>query len=458
MRVCILVCAVLSLSPITSQELGRTVPSHFPRRPAHGQLGRPIQLIANHFSIEIPTGSVYHYVVGIFSETAKETKVPEQKVLIHQHEDQQDSHRAPMDLEEDHRIQKIIIKIQYAVTVNLDALHGVFQNRVNNVPQEVIQAIDIVLRFFSDSRCVRTPADRSLHDNQYVRLNRELEGLRVKLKHLPYPRKYKVVKITREAAKDVCFESEGSQTSVADYFQSRYRRLSYPNLPCVQGGSPSHPVYIPLDVCELAVGQHCRKKLDENQTTEMIKRTAKSPAKRFQEIRQSVRDLVSSMDEYLREFGVKINTEPTQVMGRMLDPPSLDFENNTMCKPRYGTWELRGQRFYKAMSMTQWIVHNVSAIRLACSEMSPTETYEPPLTFIVVQKRHHTRFMPANDSDGVGKFRNVPPGTTHIASKLETCGVVSESSGGCGDAVLTTAEYVEAVKMLQELQASMYFV
>ncbi|KAK8780107.1 hypothetical protein V5799_018553 [Amblyomma americanum] len=54
----------------------------------------------------------------------------------------------------------------------------------------------------------------------------------------------------------------------------------------------------------------------------------------------------------------------------------------------------------------------VSAIRLACKELSPNETYEPALTFIVVQKRHHTRFMPANDRDGVGKCRNVPPGTT----------------------------------------------
>ncbi|XP_077491637.1 uncharacterized protein LOC144102200 [Amblyomma americanum] len=61
------------------KELERTLPSHFPRRPAHGQLGRTIQLLANHFSIEIPTGSVYHYDVDISSETAKETKVPEQK-------------------------------------------------------------------------------------------------------------------------------------------------------------------------------------------------------------------------------------------------------------------------------------------------------------------------------------------------------------------------------------------
>ncbi|XP_077503782.1 protein argonaute-4-like [Amblyomma americanum] len=409
------------------RELERTLPSHFPRRPAHSQLGRTIQLLANHFSIEIPTGIVYHYDVDISSETAQETKVPEQKkyrclstkinrivieLLVKKYRQdlancipafdgrknlytrRQVNFRErtfTVDLEEDQRSQKFIIKIQYVATVNLEALHGVFKKRVQTVPPEVLQAIDIVLRhspsinlapvgrsffrppgpkehndlgggrevwfgyytsvrpaqwkpmlnvdmsatafyeslplvdfmcrFLSDSRRVLTPADfRSLRDNQYVRLNRELKGLRVKVTHLPYPRKYKVVKITREPAKDIYFESEGSQISVADYFQSRYRRLSYPNFPCVQSGSPTHPLYIPLEVCELAEGQHCRKKLDESQTAEMIKRTAKPPAKRFHEIRQSVRDMVSSSDKYLREFGEKINTEPTQVVGRVLDP------------------------------------------------------------------------------------------------------------------------------------------
>ena len=36
--------------------------------------------------------------------------------------------------------------------------------------------------------------------------------------------------------------------------------------------------------------------------------------------------------------------------------------------------------------------------------------YNAKLTFVIVQKRHHTRFMPDNSKDGVGKG-NVPPGT-----------------------------------------------
>ncbi|KAH7643424.1 argonaute 2 [Dermatophagoides farinae] len=33
------------------------------------------------------------------------------------------------------------------------------------------------------------------------------------------------------------------------------------------------------------------------------------------------------------------------------------------------------------------------------------------LTFVIVQKRHHSRFIPDNSKDGVGRFYNIPPGT-----------------------------------------------
>ncbi|KAL3236884.1 hypothetical protein MRX96_022138 [Rhipicephalus microplus] len=836
------------------QEIQKTLPSHFPRRPAQGKLGRPIQLMANHFSVEIPAGNVYHYDVEIFSENNKEAKIPEKrkyrcistkinrlvieqlvkkyrldlsncvpafdgrKNLYTRRELKFRERTFAVELEEDQRVQKFVVKIQYAATVNLDALHAVFENKVNTVPQEVLQAVDIVLRhgpsirltpvgrsFFkpplpnqahslgggrevwfgyytsvrpaqwkpmlnvdmsatafyepqpvlsfmckilSDGRREMTAADfRDLRDFQNVRLNKELKGLRIKVTHLPYPRKYKVVRVTKEPAKRLFFDMEdGSRCSVADYFQNRYGRLVYPNLPCIQVGNLAHPVYLPLEVCEIVEGQHCRKKLDENQTSEMIKRTAQPPAKRFNEIRQSVRDL-----------------------GRVLEPPSLLFENNAVTKPREGTWELRGKHFFKAASLTRWTLLNlsrfaqrdsldnfvkllvrtgnelgmrieqpvdissadtnrkpirttlleeqrkvpniemviiiltkstnyaeikqvaeteiglrtqcvmdnnvvkkcnpalvtnlcqkmnaklggtnnsllpqekpaifqkpviiigadvthpapgdkhrpsiaacvgsldsipsrfhssirvqmedstatsrveiirdlkdmmkellkafyratkhkperiifyrdgvsegqfmevrnreVSAIRLACQEMSPNETYEPALTFIVVQKRHHTRFMPANDRDGVGKCKNVPPGTTvdsvvthpldfdfflcshfgiqgtskpshyyivwddsdfsaddlqklsfylchtyarcsrsvsipapvyyahlaayraknHVISKVDVSSSSSDSSGGSADSI-TTSQYVQAVKVLDNLQTAMYFV
>ncbi|RWS30958.1 translation initiation factor 2C-like protein [Leptotrombidium deliense] len=58
----------------------------------------------------------------------------------------------------------------------------------------------------------------------------------------------------------------------------------------------------------------------------------------------------------------------------------------------------------------QVLDNEVRRLRFAFDAMKGN--YSPKITFIVVQKRHHTRFMPAEESQGVGKFRNIPPGTT----------------------------------------------
>ncbi|XP_023211215.1 protein argonaute-2-like [Centruroides sculpturatus] len=51
----------------------------------------------------------------------------------------------------------------------------------------------------------------------------------------------------------------------------------------------------------------------------------------------------------------------------------------------------------------------ISQIRQSCMELE--EDYQPGITYIVVGKRHHTRMMPKNYNDRVGKAGNVPPGT-----------------------------------------------
>ena len=41
-------------------------------------------------------------------------------------------------------------------------------------------------------------------------------------------------------------------------------------------------------------------------------------------------------------------------------------------------------------------------MREACIKISPS--YKPGITFVVVQKRHHTRFFPVNPKDEVCHF------------------------------------------------------
>ncbi|KAH7849364.1 hypothetical protein Vadar_016819 [Vaccinium darrowii] len=59
----------------------------------------------------------------------------------------------------------------------------------------------------------------------------------------------------------------------------------------------------------------------------------------------------------------------------------------------------------------QVLLYELDAIRKACASLEPS--YQPPVTFIVVQKRHHTRLFANNHNDksSTDKSGNVLPGT-----------------------------------------------
>lgn len=58
----------------------------------------------------------------------------------------------------------------------------------------------------------------------------------------------------------------------------------------------------------------------------------------------------------------------------------------------------------------QVLQHELRAMREAC--MMLERGYQPGITFIAVQKRHHTRLFAVDKKDQVGKAFNIPPGTT----------------------------------------------
>lgn len=58
----------------------------------------------------------------------------------------------------------------------------------------------------------------------------------------------------------------------------------------------------------------------------------------------------------------------------------------------------------------QVLQHELVAIREACLKLE--FEYRPGITFIVVQKRHHTRLFCADKKEQSGKSGNIPAGTT----------------------------------------------
>lgn len=59
------------------------------------------------------------------------------------------------------------------------------------------------------------------------------------------------------------------------------------------------------------------------------------------------------------------------------------------------------------MLQLQILSQELRAIKEACSRLK----CDPKVTFLVVQKRHHTRFFPMNPGDSQDRNGNVPAGT-----------------------------------------------
>ena len=55
--------------------------------------------------------------------------------------------------------------------------------------------------------------------------------------------------------------------------------------------------------------------------------------------------------------------------------------------------------FYAYINFVQVIIKEIDALQKACAELDPE--YKPGITFLVVQKRHHTRLFPKNRQDEV---------------------------------------------------------
>uniref|UniRef100_A0A3P9NUX8 Protein argonaute-3-like n=1 Tax=Poecilia reticulata TaxID=8081 RepID=A0A3P9NUX8_POERE len=332
---------------------------------------------------------------------------------------------------------------------------------------------------------------RSLPDSHRVKFTKEIKGLKVEVTHCgSMRRKYRVCNVTRRPASLQTFplQLENGQTverTVAQYFREKYNlQLKYPHLPCLQVGQEQKHTYLPLEVCNIVPGQRCIKKLTDNQTSTMIKATARSAPDRQEEIsrlnrtvatpshgvwdmrgkqfhtgveikmwaiacfatqrqcreeilkpsvfqqpiiflgadvthppagdgkKPSIAAVVGSMDAHPSRYCATVRVqrprqEVIQDLASMVRELLIQFYKSTRYKPTriifYRDGVSEGQ-------FRQVLHYELLAIREAC--ISLEKEYQPGITFIVVQKRHHTRLFCADRNERVGRSGNIPAGTT----------------------------------------------
>ncbi|CDW60443.1 Piwi and PAZ and DUF1785 domain containing protei n, partial [Trichuris trichiura] len=125
----------------------------------------------------------------------------------------------------------------------------------------------------------------------------------------------------------------------------------------------------------------------------------------------SVGVVVGNVDVYCAEYAASMRTQPKRLESVLyLKDEFLErimaFANANNRRPgqiilfRDGVSEGEFRQVLRV---------KLGALRSACRSLN--EEYRPGITYVVVQKRHHARFMCKDESRAVGKGRNMPAGT-----------------------------------------------
>uniref|UniRef100_A0A7N8YGS8 Protein argonaute-1 n=1 Tax=Mastacembelus armatus TaxID=205130 RepID=A0A7N8YGS8_9TELE len=126
----------------------------------------------------------------------------------------------------------------------------------------------------------------------------------------------------------------------------------------------------------------------------------------------SIAAVVGSMDAHPSRYCATVRVqrprqEIIQDLASMVRELLIQFYKSTRYKPTriifYRDGVSEGQ-------FRQVLYYELLAIREAC--ISLEKEYQPGITYIVVQKRHHTRLFCADRNERVGRSGNIPAGTT----------------------------------------------
>ncbi|GFQ68100.1 protein argonaute-2 [Trichonephila clavata] len=126
----------------------------------------------------------------------------------------------------------------------------------------------------------------------------------------------------------------------------------------------------------------------------------------------SIAAVVGSMDGHPSRYAATVRVqqhrqEIIQDLASMVKELLIQFYKSTRFKPNriifYRDGVSEGQ-------FHQVLTHELLAVREACMKLEAD--YKPGITFIVVQKRHHTRLFCSDKKEQIGKSGNIPAGTT----------------------------------------------
>ncbi|THU97373.1 hypothetical protein K435DRAFT_965530 [Dendrothele bispora CBS 962.96] len=189
-------------------------------------------------------------------------------------------------------------------------------------------------------------------------LQRFLTGVRVSV--APSNRVIVISRLSDVGANEFSFSLRegGGRTTVAEYFrQQQNQPLQYPSVLCVMTSRGSA---IPFEKCTVLPGQIARKQIPPELTEQMMNFSRKRPEERMDSIRHGIQLLAYGQSEYIRNFGLHINTGPfLETDSRTLNPPQLRYgqgSSQPTVVPRFGAWNMMDKKLFKPINIERWVV------------------------------------------------------------------------------------------------------
>ncbi|CAB3368695.1 Hypothetical predicted protein [Cloeon dipterum] len=271
----------------------------------------------------------------------------------------------------------------------LDLWHGVFQSATIG-DNMLLLNVDVAHKGFPRAQSVRDlVADLGTNWNRRQRYNPEreyqygskysgkidgqlrnyLKGLKVEyeIPHLANSKRvYRVNDVVQAPSRQRFYiESPNGQkreVTVAEYFATeKGYKIRYLDWPCLHVGSKDRNIFVPMELCKVMPKQVSIKKLNELQTSSMVRAATTRPKDRKEKIMEAFNSLRLTSDSCLREFDIKVEPQMIQVEGRVIAPPALQYKANYQVKVRDGVWRMDRQQFKTVVKQVQnWAILDLS--------------------------------------------------------------------------------------------------
>ncbi|KAG2129584.1 Piwi domain-containing protein [Suillus clintonianus] len=198
-------------------------------------------------------------------------------------------------------------------------------------------------------------------------LQRFTQKLKVTTSHLGYRQKKPIKKIMSTTARQTFFNCEeyGGKISVEDYFKKKYPQIKLKHahdVPVVDISGPNSKfsIYVPAELCEIEPGQPFRGRLNEKETSNMIRFACNPPRVNADAIVErglpTLGFTPQTLSSPMSNFGMAVDNDMAVVPARELPPPRLSYKAGKPPNVSNGSWNILDVSFHVGGAIKTWWV------------------------------------------------------------------------------------------------------